>query len=483
MPSFGFVGPTYIRGAQRERTINLYPEFVETNNPKSKIEFHATPGLQVHTTLPQSPVRALWAGDNRLFAVAGTGFYEVYSGGTYASRGTVATDSINSRAQILSNGTQLLIVSGGNAYCDNGGAANGANAVYQREGSYGTYIDGYFVVLKPNTNQFYLSGLRDGTSWNELDFGVKEGAPDRLIAVEGNAPHLWLFGRRTTEVWYHSGAADFPFERVPGGVIEEGAVNPHTIVDLDDSLFFLAEDNRGGPVVFRTRGMQLERVSNIFIETSLALWPQQSLSQLTAFGYIYGHHRFYVLTLPLAASGSGTWVYDCATQMWHEWLYRSASPAEWQPTLARCHAYTTPGYAGVGAGGVHYVGSRATGKIYSLMTGVATDDGAAIMRYRQAPHVTDENRALFHHRFELDALGPLDETNTTLRWSDDNGTSWTTPRAPRTPAAPTGRLRRLVWPRLGRSRDRIYALTISGGVASDLAIIDAYLTGAPGTGI
>lgn len=100
------------------------------------------PGLAAALcTLPTSPLRGLWAGGaplsnaGRLFAVAGSKLYEVNSLGqivnpdgsvTTSNRGDVGNDGYP--AQIFPNGDQLLIVSNGTVYVDNGGAASGSNA-------------------------------------------------------------------------------------------------------------------------------------------------------------------------------------------------------------------------------------------------------------------------------------------------------------------------------------------------------------------
>jgi hypothetical protein len=77
-----------------------------------------TPGLTLFTTLGGGPIRALFGGDRRLFAVSGGNFYEIFADGTANNRGSVANDG--KPAYILANGTQVLIVSGGLVYCDNG---------------------------------------------------------------------------------------------------------------------------------------------------------------------------------------------------------------------------------------------------------------------------------------------------------------------------------------------------------------------------
>jgi hypothetical protein len=141
---FGFVGPTYqseAMGADAQECINLYPEAIESGTGRAKYVLLGTPGTILHCTLPQSPIRGMWGGDNRLFAVAGTHLYEIFANGTYTDRsvpgfggpypasgvgpagGPLALVPVGDPATYVdfaSNGLQLLMTSGGHVYCDSG---------------------------------------------------------------------------------------------------------------------------------------------------------------------------------------------------------------------------------------------------------------------------------------------------------------------------------------------------------------------------
>lgn len=123
MPNFGLVGPTYSLSSPNldaQRAINLMPQVVESGSGKSKVALKGTPGLHLWATLPSAPVRGLWAGENRLFAAAGTGLYEVSAGGSPTSLGTIADDGDHTPVQIFSNGNQLMIIASGKVYIHTG---------------------------------------------------------------------------------------------------------------------------------------------------------------------------------------------------------------------------------------------------------------------------------------------------------------------------------------------------------------------------
>jgi hypothetical protein len=119
----GFVGPTYESAslnADAQRAVNLIPELVESGNGVNKYVYYGAPGKHTFTTLPTTPLRGLWPGDNRLFAAAGSKLYEVFSDGTYTDLGDIGDDSAHSPVQMFPNGGQLFVVSADQAYSHDG---------------------------------------------------------------------------------------------------------------------------------------------------------------------------------------------------------------------------------------------------------------------------------------------------------------------------------------------------------------------------
>ena len=113
-----------------------------------------------------------------------------------------------------------------------------------------------------------------------------------------------------------------------------------------------------------------------------------------------------------------------------------------------------------------------------------------IRQQRAAPHINEEKYWKYYSRFQLDletgvglpdvltGLGLGDDPQIMLDWSDDGGHSW---RPERWQSAGTAGQtnRRALWRRLGRSRDRVFRITVSDPVK--WAFVDAYLSGKGGT--
>ena len=468
----GFIGETYqarSANANAERCVNLFPE-ITGGSGKSKIHYLHTPGLTELATLSDGPVRCLWAGDDKLYAVAGGTYGQILLGGlTFVPIGSVANDG--KKAYIYSSATEtgvgghLIIVSGGRLYCD-----TGAGFTDQIASASGTYLDGYFISLTPNSNEVRISGLLNGTSWEVLDSQARLSSADRLVAIASDKKLLWLFGKRNIDIWYNSGNADFPFEPVQGASIRSGTVHPHTIEELDNSFFFVMEDERGGASVVRTEGYSLRRVSTHAIEKRIS---NVMLDLFVSWAYEEEGHKFYVLS---DLVGWETFVYDAATNMWHERAYWSG--AAWAAVLGRCHAYTTPGY--YTTGGSHFVGSRLNGKVYRQSMDFYTDAGGAIRRYRQAPHLSDGQAWSFYHELELD-MSIAGQPDIKLKWSDDDGATWSAEKDFAIVPGMSDAKKRIIWRRLGRSRDRIFAVTLHG-INAPVSINDAFLELTKGTG-
>src|SRR2546430_2561350 len=124
----GFLGgsaPSTSPIATSERTVNFYVESIGTRGPQSKVALYPTPGQQAWITAANSGGvltdvggrGGIWTGA-RAFVAIGGGLYEVFADATITKRGSVAQDA--NVAQLAYNGPtgdELLIASGGNAYC------------------------------------------------------------------------------------------------------------------------------------------------------------------------------------------------------------------------------------------------------------------------------------------------------------------------------------------------------------------------------
>ncbi len=89
----GFCDQTYQSGAadfNASRCVNWIPEKDFSGTSRSGYMLRKVPGLSSIITLPDDPVRCLWAGEDRVFFVAGAKYGEIVTGPTFEDRGTLA---------------------------------------------------------------------------------------------------------------------------------------------------------------------------------------------------------------------------------------------------------------------------------------------------------------------------------------------------------------------------------------------------------
>ena len=112
---FQFIGPSYQSYSPDQdcqSCLNLFLEMDETGAGKNRAMLVNSPGITQKWNLPTSPVRGLYAGENRLFAVAGNTYYELFSDGTYNNRGTLVNDNLPVYMSANGVGTQVCIAAG-----------------------------------------------------------------------------------------------------------------------------------------------------------------------------------------------------------------------------------------------------------------------------------------------------------------------------------------------------------------------------------
>lgn len=516
-----FVGPSFPAQSpvwDSERAINWYPDTAMPSDgaaPKNRGMLVPRPGLKLFATTPQGPVRAIWTGDNVMYAVGGQDVYSISSGGVATAIGTIPGATGTGPAVFSQNGNQLLLtdysVSAPGAFP---GAVFlvGASSVTKKFSGFGLdYFDSFFISLfnggasDPNYvgsgafNQMNVSNSLDGTTWDALNYVCKTGASDLLWQIAVMGGNLFLFGQKTTEVWYDAGNPLFPFARVPGGVINIGCLSPFTVVKFVNTVMWLGCDAFGYARVYMMNGTSPQPVSTSGIEALLNSGQLQlnGGANVSSYAYAWGYeeagHPFYVLQI---ASGSGayadgwTLVYDLRTQLWHERssLIGSGGTAN-ACVLGTCCA-SLPGFAGSAPpfnyiGDYYYTsaGQQSGGAIYLQSLAYANDNGLSIYRQRTFPHLADRNRWLKYPSLEISADAGTAQFS--LSYSNDGGKTFPASlmrpaQGPTNDQGATGQFGRYKWRQLGRSRDRVFQISCTDNTNLP-NLIDAYVGIGDGT--
>jgi hypothetical protein len=472
------LGASYVArsiNAADNRMVNLFPEMTPDNG-QTAAYLNRAPGLEYLQSVGTGPIRALWAhqtNGNDFYVVSGN---EVYKMSTMTGDPVLlGTVSGTGPVSIADNGTQIFFACNPDSYIYNEVTnvfAQITDPDFPGAVTVG-YLDGYFVFNEPDAQRVWVTSLLDGLSVDPLDFASAEGSPDGLVGLIVDHREAWLFGTDSVEVWYDAGLPDFPLTRIQGAFNEIGCVAAFSIAKLDNGLFWLGTDARGQGIVYRANGYTGQRVSTHAIEYAIAQYSDIS----DAIGYTYQQegHAFYVLTFP---TGNATWVYDVATQAWHEragWLN-----GEFTRHRSNCQCNFL---------GNTIVGDFENGNIYKMSLNVYADNGDIqkwLRSWRALPTGQNNLKRTAHHSLQLNCEsgvglndGQGSDPQAMLRWSDDGGHTWSNEHW-----SSMGKIgayyQRVFWRRLGMTlklRDRVYE--VSGTDPVKIAIMGAELILSP----
>ncbi len=291
-----------------------------------------------------------------MFAVSGAVFWEVFAGGTVIARGAVKRSSV--AATIASNGAQghqLFIVSGGLGYIFDLEANTFEQILeddFPNPCTMGVFFDSSFLALNGRTGAFSVSALYDGLSWNALDQGIESQVSDKTVAFGRSHDNLILAGTRNTAIWVNSGSGGAAgYVPQPGTIIEHGILAPFTLLELDNTAWWLGQDPQGAKQVWRLDGYTPVRKSTFAVENDIAR-VGDAIYNAVAWGCQEQGHTWYVLYIP---SIDTCWAYDISCDMWTEWGHWSTRYGRFFPYRIMNHAY---GF------GKHLTGDRLSGAIF-----------------------------------------------------------------------------------------------------------------------
>jgi len=384
---------TYRRADLPEvRLLNTYAESAPT--VPGKVVLLPRPGMVSRATLNGSAINGLFyrpgALSGALVALAGT---ELFSNGT--SAGSVPATGY---VQMAAADTSLLIAITTAMYRFDGAAVA---AVAFPDGAGVTavaFLGGYAIAARAGSRRLYFT--LDTATWDGLDYLSAEQSTDPIVGFAIVIDQLWVLCASHTEIFFLSGDADAPLQRVQGRVFDKGALARDSIVNMDNTVFWVGNDR----IVYRGDASPL-RVSDHGIEERIAA---SDPAKIIAWSYSWRGHLFYILNLE-----NETVAYDAATKQWHE--VGSYGFPRWR------------GRIGVTVGTDVVAGDDVTGALWTLTEDQFLDDGQPIQR---------EFTVLIDERAFIDSLmldcstgvTPLNATVESvieMRTSRDQGETWT----------------------------------------------------------
>lgn len=317
-----------------------------------------------------------------VFAVAGDTLYR-----SETAVGTVDDDTFPVEWAYTVDG--LFVLSGGIVYQYNGTTLVATDFPDDAPVASICDIDNFLFAVRLDTGTIYFRVPGD-TTWNPLDFFSAEREPDPAIAVRALADLLYVFGTSSIEPFGLTGDVEEPATRIDGLAISRGCKDKASIAKLDNTLFFVGENN----IAYRIDGVP-QRISDHGIEERI-----EASGTASAFSYSNAGHTFYVLKLD-----SEILSYDVATGQWHQ--------VEWPVEMGLYDGSRTWVTAGTA---IHTLRDR------------TDDNGEVFARIFTAIAPTEDVGSCDAIEVQLSpgtALVGDEQPVLLMRWSDDQARTWT----------------------------------------------------------
>lgn len=475
-----------IAGAQR--CINLYPEFnSERAQAPVPVTHYSRPGL---TALGTPPIvgtgRALYASTEptgegshtQLFCVINQSVYGIDPDFNYTLLGMLPA-ATTTPVSMIDNGTTVFLVDGSSF----GGQIDLASRVFTQitdpnffGGTRCDFLDGFVIFNKPGTLVWYCTHSYSNV-FDSLFVGQKTAWPDLIQTLIVNERQAWLFGKYKGEVWYNAGQAPFPFQLISGNIVEQGVAGPYAVTRQDLNIYWLSESPEGARMAMKGAGTtaQGERISTNAIEEEWLSYA--TVSDCICATYQIRGHLFVEWHFPTA---DRTWVYDAATNEWHEKAHFDSNGVQHRSLdLFKSYAYN-----------LNLAIDWTSGQLYQLDETAYTDNGQAIVYRRGFPHMLNNQSfnpfTVWRIMADMECgtgpnVGPTGTTGPAiiLRISRDRGFTFTA-TAPVNLGVPGRFNTKPTWNRLGFGYDMVPELQWEGPMKTALNGVFADIEDAPG---
>lgn len=240
------------------------------------------------------------------------------------------------------------------------------------------FLDYFLIFNQPGTPNFYCT-TANAVAFNALFIGTKTAWPDNIIRVVTCERLAWVFGPKKSEIWFNAGSVPFPLQSQPGLIIEHGCAAKYSPAKQDINVYWLSQSPEGARMVMKGAQQTAVRISTHAIENEFLKYSR--VDDAIGTTYQIEGHAFYCLHFPTADK---TWVFDEATQQWHEetWIDKNGIAHRARNTFCAV-AY-----------GMNIGMDWQTGQLYKIDPTNFTDNGDPVEYIRSFSHVMDTDNDL-----------------------------------------------------------------------------------------
>lgn len=401
--------------ANAQRSINLYCEAnPEETTPPVPFTLYPRPGLKLLANCPTFGIgRNVYCDtQGNGYMVAGQTVYYIDPNFNLVALGTIAAGT--SIVSMSDNGTTILLVDGTTAGYTIDIQSKAFSTISDPAfygGNWVNYVRTFFVLNRPGTNEFYISGS-NAVTWDALDFGQKTSSADPLVAAAALNDQIWLLGTKKGEVWYFSGNVNFPWQQLPNVIIEHGVAATYSIGQTDKFLFWLTADKDGRPWIARGGAdYSVEKISTFAIDNEIQGYVRWN----DAVGYCYQilGHAFYQIDFP---SADKSWVYDLSNEQWNQYASIDING----------NKHRLNGFLSAYMYNTNVMIDWKNGNLYAFDPATFTDNTMPIVCTRGLPHLMANGNLVSYPWFMAD----MDVGNVSSLLINDTGSTQVSPWGP-----------------------------------------------------
>lgn len=409
---------------------------------RSVAALHGRPGLKLFASTATGEDRGMCVHRDVLYKVTGNTLYSISSGGVSTSIGTITGTKM---CGMVSDGTYLVITTGGDTYIYNGTLSLITDTDLESPNT--ACFNNSRIIFDGNGGRFCVADVGQPDQIDGLNYATAESSPDSTKAVAAHKQYVFIFGEETTEPWYNSGVGSPPYDRVNGAVQNVGLAATHSVAQNANYLYFL--DHRLNPC--RISGITLQSIGTP--STNQEFYSYENCADARGFCFSWRGEDFYVLTFPQADK---TWMFQESIGEWVQ-LTSGQNDERWRVnSMAVCYSK-------------YLMADHSTGEVFELDQDTYTDAGDYITRERvtQPLHAgllspQYEGKRVFMSRLELVlepgiglASGQGSTPEVMLQWSDDGGYTWSN-ELWQSAGVMGSRYWRVQWFNLGMFTQRVY---------------------------
>lgn len=386
-----------------QRTINYWVKTTtQQEKDKSESALYPFPGLTLLNTLPGRYFRgalvARTTSFTRCFVVMDTTLYELFTNGSYSSRGSLYNIGTGSSlVNLVCGASQEIGIFHYNAsYVFN---MNTNTLVQQSSSQFPGFADGAdyddgYTFISSQGSVFYSNNnsmlIWTGTNTFTPTF---TSAPTKAIATLNQ--QLYAFTSETIEPYYNDQVT--PFSRRPFSTTYIGITAPKSLVKLNEGFIFLGQTRSGETAVY---------MYNIFTYTCNMISDPNLIAVLNGINqplndsngfvqYTKDGQIFYYLHVPALNT---TYVYNLNTQIWQE--RQSTIPVIDSDGQQRHSTFRARGYVNFGSMNLFF--DSYSGAIFIEDYKNQTENGTYIRRQRISQTYSQDYQNISVGLLELD---------------------------------------------------------------------------------